>query len=142
MDKQDEALERCPLPLVVDQDVAERLAAAIAEGDPSKIAEIQGTALAAAIHIRDRGLAQLLRDGLSIEIPVAFNESGQPTAHKAIQHPSAWPVMELLKHTGATADQQAITPKSRAERDRDVSVADALNFMATKRKQLEEADRK
>lgn len=136
MDDKGEAVERCPLPLAEDAKVRE-LAQAIREGDPTKLAEGQALALVMAAELRDRGLKALLEEGLSVDKPI-YTKDGGLVSSVPIQNPKAYPVLELLKHTGATADQQGVTPKSAAEKQRDVSLGEALSFMARKRKALEE----
>src|SRR5690606_7361274 len=99
MDDKGEAVERCPVPLADDAKVRE-LAAAIRDGDPSKIVEGQAYALTLAMHVRDEGLKKLAEEGLVALKPI-YNKDGHHVDDVPFQHPATYGVLELLKHTGA-----------------------------------------
>jgi hypothetical protein len=136
MDDRDATLEHCPLPLVLDEEVVRRVKAAIDENDPSKVSEFQARALAAAMHLRDTGLAELQRDGLTIQEAVIVDDEVRTDIARFKAHPSAETVLKLLALTGATAEQQAITPKARGEKARDEGIGTLVDFLREKNRAL------
>jgi len=120
------ALERCPVRLVVDQDVREKLVKAIEAGDLTGLAEMQGTLLAAMHGLGRQELAELLQEGLMVQDEVFRDGESAGVIRKT--NPRAEPLLKLLDMLGATAAQQAITPKAAGERKRDEGLGSMLDL--------------
>ena len=120
-------LEVCVVTLMADDDVKLRYQDALTTGRTEGLVELTAGALAGLTRVHQRGVEELAADGLTVTRPMP-TKSGDPL-DVPMTHPSAFPIIELSKVLGFTADQQAITPKSRGETRRAVTEADHLEWM-------------
>lgn len=118
------AVDRCPLPIVVNAELRERYVAAIRKGDFEGLSEFVGTLLAGMGETAAQELGRVLQEGLSIEFEI-FGPDGQ-TSSGVKTNPRAEPLLKMLEMLGATAAQQAITPKAAGERKRDEGIGGLL----------------
>lgn len=130
-------LERCPVVLGEDASALQELADAILRGDLDPLA--QGTALSMRLAktILDKGLVEILQDGLTVEEAVVHDGEVLTDVVKYKTHPSAKPVTELLQILGVTADQQQLTPKSQGDKRMKESFTTLADRMAARRQALQ-----
>ena len=123
------ALEACLLELAISDDLREGYRRALAEGDLTGLRVLVADTLAsmAGVHQREM-LSIILEGGFATKAPV-FSKDGEEIGSRLIQNPRAIPFLELSKLLGLSADQQAVTPKSRGETERDISAAKHLDWM-------------
>jgi hypothetical protein len=104
------------------QDTMAKYVAAIERGDLAGLAELAATSMAGQLALAQGELAVLLREGLVVQVPVVGrNADGdlEVVAERPIENPRAANTFQLLRQLGHTATDQAITPKSSGERERD-----------------------
>jgi hypothetical protein len=128
------ALEACLVELAVSDDVREAYRRALTEGDLEGLRGMVSSALAAMAGLHQREMLAILLDGgfaFEQPIPGAMDKDGnvEIIGKRLIQNPRAIPFIELTKLLGFTGDQQAVTPKSRGENQRDVSLSRHLDWM-------------
>jgi hypothetical protein len=134
-DEQGMVIESCPLPPVVNPDIKAAYLQAIAKGDPSAIAGIAATSLAAQTELAFSELQSLKKEGFSIERPILGDE-GEIVGTVSTTNPRAFPVLKLLDQLGHTAGQQAITPKASGERQRDEGIGGFLEAAVAMRRKF------
>ena len=103
-------------------DVMQKYLAAIERGDLAGIAELAATSMAGQLALAHGELATLMNEGLVVQVPiVGRNAEGdlEVVAERPVENPRAANTLQLLRQLGHTAADQAITPKSSGERDRD-----------------------
>ncbi len=103
-------------------EVMAKYLAAIQTGDLSGLAELAATSMAGQLALAHGELAVLMQEGLVAHVPVvARNADGdlEVVAERPIENPRAANTFQLLRQLGHTAADQAITPKSNGERERD-----------------------
>jgi hypothetical protein len=122
------ALEVCPAALVTNEDKRRALRAAIDGGDPSQIADLVSNLLAGMHQLAEGELASLLQEGLRIET-AGLGPDGDVFSIPKV-NPRAEPTLKLLDMLGASAAQQAITPKSQGERKRDEGIDELAALVA------------
>jgi hypothetical protein len=104
------------------QDTMAKYVAAIERGDLAGLAELAATSMAGQLALAQGELAVLLREGLVVQVPVVGrNADGdlEVVAERPVENPRAANTFQLLRQLGHTATDQAITPKSSGERERD-----------------------
>lgn len=104
------------------QDTMQKYLAAIERGDLNGLAELAATSMAGQLALAQGELAALLQEGLVVQVPVVGrNADGdlEVVAERPIENPRAANTFQLLRQLGHTATDQAITPKSSGERERD-----------------------
>ena len=104
------------------QDTMQKYLAAIERGDLNGLAELAATSMAGQLALAQGELAVLLQEGLVVQVPVVGrNADGdlEVVAERPIENPRAANTFQLLRQLGHTATDQAITPKSSGERERD-----------------------
>ncbi|HET9229061.1 MAG TPA: hypothetical protein VFR31_20455 [Thermoanaerobaculia bacterium] len=104
------------------QDTMQKYLAAIERGDLNGLAELAATSMAGQLALAQGELATLLHEGLVVQVPVVGrNADGdlEVVAERPIENPRAANTFQLLRQLGHTATDQAITPKSSGERERD-----------------------
>lgn len=126
-DSKGNEIVRCPLPLVVDESVRQKVVAAIQKGESSALAELTGTLLAGMHMLSAQELQKLLDEGFSIPFTV-MSPDGEPI-DMVKTNPRAEPTLKLLDMVGATAAQQSITPKSRGEQKRDEGLGELAELL-------------
>lgn len=130
-------LDRCPVVLGEDGQALRQLARAILDGDLEHLAQGTALSLRLAHTILDKGLVEILREGLTIEEPFVYQGDVVPGVVKHHTHPSAKPVIELLQALGVTADQQQVTPKSKGEKRLQNGISTLAERMANARRHLD-----
>ena len=103
-------------------DTMQKYLAAIERGDLSGIAELAATSMAGQLALAHGELNTLLSEGLVVHVPVVGrNAEGdlEVIAERPIENPRAANTLQLLRQLGHTAADQAVTPKSSGERERD-----------------------
>ena len=103
-------------------EVMQAYLAAIQGGDLAGLAELSAASMAGQLALAHGELAALLREGLVSQVPVVGrNADGdlEVVAERPIENPRAANAFQLLRQLGHTAADQAITPKSSGERERD-----------------------
>jgi hypothetical protein len=104
------------------QDVMKAYLAAIQTGDLDGLAELAATSMAGQLALAQGELSVLLQEGLVVNVPViGRNTEGdlEVVAERPVENPRAANTLALLRQLGHTAADQAITPKSSGERERD-----------------------
>jgi hypothetical protein len=104
------------------QDTMQKYLAAIERGDLNGLAELAATSMAGQLALAQGELAVLLQEGLVVQVPVVGrNADGdlEVVAERPVENPRAANTFQLLRQLGHTATDQAITPKSSGERERD-----------------------
>lgn len=130
-------METCLPRLVFDPDVRERYLRALSKGDLEGLQELNAQAFAALHGLRNQELGALLQEGLQVEEDV-LTKDGDVIGIRFKTNPRAFPFLELNKQLGTTADQHRITPKSQGEGRRDESFSALVDFMSSKRGELDE----
>lgn len=102
--------------LTVDPQIRAAYLKALEEGDLTALRELQATTMAGLHGLRDLELEQLLAEGLRIEAEV-YNKDGDLIGTTPKPNPRAEPFLKLNDQLGATAAQQAVTPKSRGDQE-------------------------
>lgn len=125
MNDQEKSLEVCPVHLVVNEATRAKISAAIQSGNTAEVSDLVATLMAGMHHLSERELAQLIDEGLRIESDVY--KDGEYVGSVARVNPRAEPLIKLLEMVGATAAQQAITPKAAGERKRDEGIGNLLD---------------
>lgn len=125
--QQNRSLSACPVELVVNDELRAKYIAAL-NGDTKGLQEISATALAGMTALEHSQLAMLLKEGFTYERQLTAKD-GTFLGSEQVVNPRAAPTLELAKMLGHTADQQAITPKSRGESDRDQALTKTLDLM-------------
>jgi len=103
-------------------DTMEKYLAAIERGDLNGLAELAATSMAGQLALAQSELSTLLQEGLVVQIPVVGrNADGdlEVVAERPLENPRAANTFQLLRQLGHTAADQAITPRSSGERERD-----------------------
>ena len=123
------------------QDVMQAYLTALQTGDLEGIHELAATSLAGQLALAQGQLSVLLQEGLVVQVPVvARNAEGdlEVIAERPVENPRAANTLALLRQLGHTAGDQAITPKSSGERDRDrgLGLAGKLAWVSQMRKGL------
>lgn len=121
-------VERCPVRLVVDEDVRRKVVAAIQKGESDGMAELTGTLLAGMHMLSAQELGKLLEEGMSVTYDVA-SPDGESFLSMTKTNPRAEPTLKLLDMVGATAAQQSITPKSKGEQKRDEGMGELAELL-------------
>lgn len=136
-------VESCLVQLTTNPELKERFVTAIREGKVEGLAEISGTFLAATSELAAQELQRLKEEGFSVLTPVINPETGEPFMGDdgkpiviARKNPRGEHTLKALEMVGATAAQQAITPKSRAEKGRDEGIQSALEHAADMRRRF------
>jgi hypothetical protein len=104
------------------QDTMQAYLAAIETGDLKGLAELAATSMAGQLALAHGELAALMHEGLVVNFPiVSRNADGdlEVVAQRPIENPRAANTFQLLRQLGHTAADQAITPRSSGERERD-----------------------
>jgi hypothetical protein len=104
------------------QDTMEKYLAAIERGDLNGLAELAATSMAGQLALAHGELSLLMNEGLVVQVPVVGrNADGdlKVIAERPVENPRAANTFQLLRQLGHTATDQAITPKSSGERERD-----------------------
>ncbi len=104
------------------QDVMQAYLDAIRTGDLDGLAELAATSMAGQLALAQGELANLLQEGLVVNVPVVGrNADGdlEVIAERPTENPRAANTFQLLRQLGHTATDQAVTPKSSGERERD-----------------------
>jgi hypothetical protein len=123
------------------QEVRTAYLKAVQTGDLEGIHELAATSLAGQLALAQGELAVLLQEGLVVQVPVvARNAEGdlEVIAERPVENPRAANTLALLRQLGHTAGDQAVTPKSSGERDRDrgLGLAGKLAWVSQMRKGL------
>lgn len=116
-------------------DVVERFRAALKTGDISLLRDLTADLLAAQHVVAAENLNKLLAEGLSIEQEL-YGKDGTLIGTAKIENPRGGLTLKVLDMVGATAAQQAITPKAGAEARRDEGIgrfAAVANFVRQRR---------
>jgi hypothetical protein len=95
---------------------------AIRTGDLDGLAELAAPSMAGQLALAQGELSALLQEGLVSQVPVVGrNADGdlEVVAERPIENPRAANTFQLLRQLGHTAADQAITPRSSGERERD-----------------------
>lgn len=103
-------------------DVMQAYLTALQTGDLNGLAELAATSMAGQLALAHGELNALLHEGLVVQVPVlGRNADGdlEVVAERPIQNPRAANTFQLLRQLGHTAADQAITPRSSGERERD-----------------------
>ncbi len=103
-------------------EVMQAYLAAIETGDLKGLAELAATSMAGQLALAHGELAVLMSEGLVVNVPiVSRNADGdlEVVAERPIENPRAANTFQLLRQLGHTAADQAITPRSSGERERD-----------------------
>lgn len=103
-------------------DIMEKYLTALQTGDLNGLAELAATSMAGQLALAHGELAALMNEGLVVQVPiVGRNADGdlEVVAERPVENPRAANTFQLLRQLGHTAADQAITPKSSGERDRD-----------------------
>jgi len=104
------------------QDVMQAYLDAIRTGDLDGLAELAATSMAGQLALAHGELSVLMREGLVVNVPVVGrNAEGdlEVVAERPTENPRAANTFQLLRQLGHTAADQAITPRSSGERERD-----------------------
>lgn len=104
------------------QDTMEKYLAAIERGDLAGLAELAATSMAGQLALAHGELSLLMQEGLVVQVPiVSRNADGdlEVVAERPVENPRAANTFQLLRQLGHTAADQAITPRSSGERERD-----------------------
>ncbi|HBL30578.1 MAG TPA: hypothetical protein DD490_27400 [Acidobacteria bacterium] len=104
------------------QEVMAKYLTAIQTGDTKGLAELAATSMAGQLALAHDQLNLLLQEGLVVSFPiVGRNAEGdlEVIAERPAENPRAANTFQLLRQLGHTAADQAITPKSNGERERD-----------------------
>jgi hypothetical protein len=110
------------------KDAIDAFAQAIETGDIKGLTALTAASLAGQTVLAQGQLQELIGEGLVIEMPiVGRNQDGEPEiiGHRPVENPRAAQTLKLLQQLGHTAQDQAITPKSQGERDRDQGLGQA-----------------
>lgn len=113
--------------LMADDHIRETLLAALRKGDTEGLEELTAGSMAGLFRLHGRTLDELNADGFAVSRP--GRDGGGGCTEAPTTHPSAFPFLELNKQLGLTADQQALTPKSRGETRRNTTEADHMEWM-------------
>jgi hypothetical protein len=103
-------------------DVMQAYLAAIQTGDLDGLAELAATSMAGQLALAQGELSVLLQEGLVVKVPVVGRDAEgnlEIIAERPTENPRAANTLALLRQLGHTAADQAITPKSSGERERD-----------------------
>ena len=103
-------------------DVMQAYLSAIQTGDLNGLAELAATSMAGQLALAHGELNSLLQEGLVVQVPVlGRNAKGdlEVVAERPVENPRAANTFQLLRQLGHTAVDQAITPRSSGERERD-----------------------
>ncbi|HSN85125.1 MAG TPA: hypothetical protein VL025_00140 [Thermoanaerobaculia bacterium] len=103
-------------------DVMQAYLSAIQTGDLNGLAELAATSMAGQLALAHGELNALLQEGLVVQVPVlGRNTDGdlEVVAERPVENPRAANTFQLLRQLGHTAADQAITPRSSGERERD-----------------------
>ena len=103
-------------------DVMRAYLAAIETGDLKGLAELAATSMAGQLALAHGELSALMHEGLVVNVPiVGRNADGdlEVVAERPVENPRAANTFQLLRQLGHTAADQAITPRSSGERERD-----------------------
>ena len=104
------------------QDTMAKYLAAIERGDLTGLAELAASSMAGQLALAHGELSTLMHEGLVVNVPiVGRNGEGdlEVVAERPVENPRAANTFQLLRQLGHTAAEQAITPKSSGERERD-----------------------
>jgi hypothetical protein len=133
-------VESCLVQLTTNPELRQRYVDAIRDGKVEGLAEISGTFLAAQSELAAQELGRLKSEGFTIETPILDPETGQPFLDSqgnpitiTRKNPRGEHTLKVLEMVGATAAQQAITPKAKAEKGRDEGIKSALEQAADMR---------
>lgn len=124
-------LEACPVPIVSNEETRKRIQAAIENGDGRAMADLQAGLLAQLHNLTASELDKLSEESLSIECPIVGKNAAGETeivGYTTRVNPRAEPVHKFLEQLGATAAQQAITPKAAGEKKRDEGIGSAFEL--------------
>lgn len=104
------------------QDTMEKYLAAIERGDLTGLAELAAASMAGQLALAHDQLSELMREGLVVQVPIVGRNSDgdlEVVAERPVENPRAANTFQLLRQLGHTAADQAITPRSSGERERD-----------------------
>lgn len=121
------AVDRCPVQIAVNPELRARFVEAIRKGEYEGLAEFTGTLLAGMGELSAQELGRVMDEGLAIDFST-FGPDGEVATGKKT-NPRAEPLIKLLEMVGATATQQAITPKSRGEQKRDQGLSELADLL-------------
>lgn len=121
-----QAVEHCVVPLAINPEIRDRYVAAVKSGDFEGLAEFIGGLLGGMGHLAHQELGETIREGLAVSFEIFGPDRQSATGVKV--NPRAEPLLKLLDMLGATAAQQALTPKSRGERERDEGIGGMLEI--------------
>ncbi len=131
------AMETCLPRLKLDPHIEAAYRQALVDGDDQALRALVVQSVAGLHGLHFQELAQVVTEGLAIEEDL-YGKDGDLLGTRKVANPRAYSLLELGKQLGLTADQQAITPKSRGETQRDVSVSKTLDHVRRLR-QMENA---
>jgi hypothetical protein len=110
-------------------DVIDRFRTALRNGSIEPLQDMTAALLAGQHVVADENLRLLGEEGLSIEQDL-FDAEGQRVGVRLIENPRGALTLKLLSNLGATASDQALTPKAGAERERDQGIGRAAEMAA------------
>jgi hypothetical protein len=122
-------------------DIMQAYLTAIQSGNLAGLAELAATSMAGQLALAQGELSVLLQEGLVVQVPVVGrNAEGdlEVLAERPVENPRAANTLALLRQLGHTAADQAITPKSSGERERDrgLGLAGRIAWVSQMRKGL------
>jgi hypothetical protein len=122
-------------------DVVQAYLTAIETGDLQGLAELAATSMAGQLALAQSELSVLLQEGLVVQVPIVGRDAEgnlEVVAERPVENPRAANTLALLRQLGHTAADQAITPKSSGERDRDrgLGLAGRIAWVSQMRKGL------
>jgi hypothetical protein len=123
------------------QDTIAAFAQAIENGDIKGLRDLTAASLAGQTVLAHSQLQELIREGLVVDFPIiGKNQDGEVeiVGSRPVENPRAAQTLKLLQQLGHTAQDQAITPKSQGERNRDEGLGQAGHaaFITRMRQQL------
>jgi hypothetical protein len=123
------------------QDVMQAYLTAIQTGDLDGLAELAATSMAGQLALAQSQLSVLLQEGLVVQVPIVGRDAEgnlEVVAERPVENPRAANTLALLRQLGHTAADQAITPKSSGERERDrgLGLAGRIAWVSQMRKGL------
>lgn len=136
-DEDGEGIDRCPIYLGKNAGRVTEMAEAFKNGDVDYFCELTALPATIAFAVLNNGLADLLRNGLTIEEVELYQGEIVDDVVRHKTNPSAKPTIDLLQLLGVTADQMRVTPKSQGEHSVEESFATLADRMAERRKHLD-----
>lgn len=136
MDRQRRGLEVCPVALTANPTLRDAVRKAL-DGDVDGLKDHTADALSAMFGLEQQELRLIVGEGLVVKRPM-YSKDGELIDQVDVVNPRAAPLFELTKQLGHTAADQAITPKSAGERQRDTGLG-AMTAVLSRRAALREA---